>query len=236
MPVGKALPDWTPPPEPPRRSLEGRYCRVEPLDIDLHAEETFDAFSEDESGRLWTYLPDGPFASFEDYRAWLSDPNLEKQWLGHAIISRETGKACGFARYRRGDAANGVIEIGSVVFSPSLKRSRVATEAIFLLMKNVFDLAYRRCEWKCDSLNAASRRAAQRLGFSYEGVFRQAIVRKGRNRDTAWFACIDSEWPELRAAFERWLAAENFDTDGRQRLRLSDLTRPLLFRRDEAQP
>ena len=142
-----------------------------------------------------------------------------------------TGNAVGVASYMRIDAANGAIEVGHINYSPPLQRTRAATEAMYLMMQRVFELGYRRYEWKCDSLNAASRAAAQRLGFSYEGVFRQAVVYKGRNRDTAWYAMIDSEWPALREAYRQWLDPANFDAQGRQRLRLSDLSAPVLKRR-----
>jgi RimJ/RimL family protein N-acetyltransferase len=148
--------------------------------------------------------------------------------LFHAIIDAARHQAAGVASYLRVDPRNGVIEVGHINYSPLLQRSRAATEAMYLMMQRVFGLGYRRYEWKCDSLNAVSRAAAQRLGFSFEGVFRQAVVYKGRNRDTAWYAAIDSEWPELERAFLRWLDPANFDKDGRQRARLSELTAPVL--------
>jgi RimJ/RimL family protein N-acetyltransferase len=151
--------------------------------------------------------------------------------LFHAIIDGATGKAIGVASFMRIDLKNGAIEVGNINYSPLLQRTRAATEAMYLMMKRAFALGYRRYEWKCDSLNASSRAAAQRLGFSYEGVFRQAVVYKGRNRDTAWYAMIESEWPALDQAFTRWLDPDNFDEQGRQRLRLSDLTAPILKRR-----
>ena len=147
--------------------------------------------------------------------------------LFHAIIDSATGKAIGVASYLRIDPASGSIEVGHINYSPLLQRTPAATEAMYLMMQRVFELGYRRYEWKCDALNARSRAAAQRYGFSFEGVFRQATVYKGRNRDTAWYAAIDQEWPALQAAFLQWLDPANFDQDGRQRVRLADLTGPI---------
>ena len=172
----------------------------------------------------------GPFASLDAYRDWMHGVCARDDPLFHAIIDAASGKAVGVASYLRIDPAAGSIEVGHLLYSPLLQRTRAATEAMYLMMKRAFDLGYRRYEWKCDALNAPSRAAAQRLGFSYEGVFRQATVYKGRNRDTAWLSVIDREWPELEQAYTRWLAPANFDADGKQRLRLADLTAPLLNR------
>jgi len=231
QPIGSPLPGWRAPPQPPRSPLAGRYCRVEPLDPGQHARDLYAANALDPDHRNWTYLSAGPFDSFEAYVQWLHAACLGDDPLFHAIIDIETGRAAGVAAYMRMDARNGAIEVGSINYSPLLQRKRAATEAMFLMMARVFSLGYRRFEWKCDSLNAASRAAAQRLGFSYEGIFRQAVVYKGRNRDTAWYAMVDSEWPQLEQAYMRWLAPENFDADGTQRMRLSDLTAPVLKRR-----
>ena len=214
--------------------MTGRYCRVEPLDPERHAAQLHEANMRDASGRAWTYLAVGPFDTFTAYRQWIATVCLGDDPLFHAIIDAATRKPVGVASYMRIDCPNGVIEVGHLAYSPLLQRKPAATEAMYLMMKRVFELGYRRYEWKCNSLNAPSRAAAQRLGFSYEGVFRQAAVHKGRNRDTAWFSIIDSEWPSLRAAFERWLAPANFDQDGRQRVSLSSLTAPLLKARDPA--
>lgn len=211
--------------------MSGRYCRVEPIDLDRHAAELHEANLRDPGGRAFTYLSAGPFDTFAAYRIWLESSCLGNDPLFHAIVDAGSGKAVGVASHMRIDAKNGVIEVGNLNFSPLLQRTRAATEAMYLMMQRAFELGYRRYEWKCDALNAASRAAAQRLGFSYEGIFRQAVVYKGRNRDTAWYAMIDSEWPQLEAAFTRWLAPENFDAEGRQRLRLSDLTAPVLKQR-----
>lgn len=231
QPIGFPLPDWKPPPRPPRTPMQGRYCRVEPIDPERHAAELYEANERDPSGRAWTYLFAGPFDSFDAYLNWMKSSCLGDDPLFHAIVDAKTGKAVGVAAYMRIDPKAGSIEVGNINYSPLLQRKLAATEAMYLMMKRVFELGYRRYEWKCDSLNAPSRAAAQRLGFSYEGIFRQAVVYKGRNRDTAWYAMIASEWPELDTAFTRWLAPENFDPQGRQRLRLSDLTAPILKQR-----
>ena len=206
----------------------GRYCRVEPLDAGRRAAELHEANSEDVTGEIWTYLPYGPFADLEDYRGWLNAECTGHDPLFHAVID-ETGKAGGVAAFLRIDRSNGAIEVGHIAYSPRLQRSRAGTEAIYLMMRRVFEeLRYRRCEWKCDALNQPSRAAAERLGFTYEGSFRQAAVYKGRNRDTAWYSVVDQEWPALRAAFESWLEPSNFDAGGRQQLSLSTMTRAAL--------
>jgi RimJ/RimL family protein N-acetyltransferase len=221
QPIGVPLPNWTARPLPPRSPLEGRFCRVEPLDPKRHSADLFAANDEDPGGRNWTYLPYGPFASLDLYRGWVETICARADPQFHAIIDRASGRAVGVASLMRIDPAAGVIEVGGINYSPRLQRRPAATEAMYLLMRRVFDeLGYRRYEWKCDSLNAPSRAAALRLGFRYEGLFRQATVYKGRSRDTAWFSIIDSEWPALRAAFESWLDPANFDADGRQRASL----------------
>lgn len=224
QPVGAPLPGWSARPLPPQSAIEGRFCRVEPLDPERHAEELYAANSEDKEGRLWTYLPQGPFAALGEYRASLAAATRRPNALAHAIVTRGDGRAAGVASYLAIVPEAGSIEVGSIAYSPRLQRKPAATEAMYLLMRRVFDeLGYRRYEWKCDSLNAASRAAAQRLGFRYEGLFRQATVYKQRNRDTAWFSILDSEWPGLRDAFERWLDPANFDTQGNQRRSLKSL-------------
>jgi RimJ/RimL family protein N-acetyltransferase len=204
--------------------MEGRFCTLVPLDPAAHARELFAANSLDKEGRNWTYLFVGPFADFESYREWLEQVAKSDDPLFHTIIDKESGKAVGVATFMRIDRAHGVIEVGNINYSPLLQRKPAATEAMFLMMRRAFDeLGYRRYEWKCDSLNAPSRAAALRLGFQYEGLFRQAVVYKGRNRDTTWFSMIDREWPALRGAYEQWLAPENFDGAGHQKRKLSDL-------------
>jgi RimJ/RimL family protein N-acetyltransferase len=227
QPIGAPLPGWSPRPVPPPSPMAGRFCRVEPLDCDRHAADLFAANGADGDGRNWTYLPQGPFAAFEPYRASLAAAIGRGKALAHAIIECGSGRAVGVASYLAIDPQNGTIEIGGINYSPRLQKSPAATEAMYLLMRRVFDeLGYRRYEWKCDSLNAPSRAAAQRLGFRYEGLFRQAMAYKGRSRDTAWFSVIDSEWPTLRIAFERWLDPSNFDAEGRQRVGLASLRPP----------
>ena len=228
LPVGHPLTGWQAPPVPPRTTMDGRYCRLEALSAARHGADLHAANSLDRDGRNWTYLSVGPFESEAAYSEWLAKVAPGSDPMFHAIVDTANGKAVGVASYMRIDAPNGVIEVGHLNYSPLLQRKPAATEAMYLMMKRVFDLGYRRYEWKCHSMNAPSRAAAQRLGFSYEGTFRQAAVHKGRNRDTAWFSIIDQEWPALRAAFERWLAPENFGADGRQRASLSSLTAPLL--------
>jgi RimJ/RimL family protein N-acetyltransferase len=225
QPIGFPLPDWTPRPKPPRSAMEGRFCSVEPVDPARHAADLHAANSLDREGRNWTYLPYGPFPRLEDYRAWLDRVSASEDPLCHAIIERESGRAVGVASYMRIDPGAGVIEVGGINYSPALQRTPAATEAMYLMMRRVFDeLGYRRYEWKCDSLNASSRAAAERLGFTYEGMFRQATVYKARNRDTCWFSILDSEWPGLKRGFEQWLDPDNFDAAGRQRCRLSGFT------------
>lgn len=228
QPVGPPLTGWCPPPLPLREPLAGRFCRLEPLDAERHAEALFTANSLDLDGRMWTYLSCGPFATLDEYRSWVEATHESRDPLFFAIVDLQQDSPVGIAAYLRIAPGSGSIEAGYLAFSPRLQRTPAATEAIYLLMEHAFNLGYRRFEWKCDALNAPSRAAAQRFGFSYEGLFRQATVYKGRSRDTAWYAVIDQEWPALRAAFRRWLDPANFTEGGRQRERLSDLTRPLL--------
>jgi RimJ/RimL family protein N-acetyltransferase len=224
QPIGEPVPDWTARARPPRATFEGRYCRLEPLDAARHAADLYDAYSRAGDGRDWTYMSAGPFADAASYRAYAEQAAASADPQHYAVIDRSTQRAVGTLALMRIDPANGVIEVGFVTFSPLLKRTPVSTEAQYLLMKHVFDdLGYRRYEWKCDSLNAPSRQTAARLGFQFEGIFRQAIVYKGRNRDTAWFSIIDNEWPARRADFEQWLAPENFDAQGVQRKSLAEI-------------
>jgi RimJ/RimL family protein N-acetyltransferase len=225
QPIGPPLPGWQPAARPTRTALEGRFCRVEPLDVARHARDLHDANSLDAEGRMWTYLFSGPFADFAEYLAWLEPKPASEDPLFFAFVDLATGRAVGLGSYLRIEPANGVIEVGHLQFSPRMQRMPVATEAMYLMMRNAFALGYRRYEWKCDALNAASRRAAERLGFTFEGIFRQAIVCKGRSRDTAWFSVIDSEWPALDAAFRAWLDPGNFDSAGRQLRGLGEIRR-----------
>jgi RimJ/RimL family protein N-acetyltransferase len=224
--IGFPVPNWHPRPRPPRDPIEGRFCRLELFDPDRHCGDLFDAYAPDTQGRLWTYLPYGPFAEFGAFRDLMRTHFSGPDPLCHAIIDRATGRAAGMASYMRIDPAMGTIEIGSIVYSPRVQKSRAATETMYLMMRRAFhELGYRRYEWKCDALNAPSRKAAERLGFRFEGIFRQAVVYKGRNRDTAWYSILDREWPALRSALERWLDPGNFDGEERQRESLSALTR-----------
>jgi RimJ/RimL family protein N-acetyltransferase len=229
--IGFPLPEWTPPPLPPREPMTGRFCRLEPLDLARHAAALFEADAADTDGRSWTYLAYGPFDSLPSYRAWLSANCLGSDPLFFVILDTGDGRPAGVASYLRIAPAAGSIEVGHLHYAPRLQRRPAATEAMYLMMRWAFESGYRRYEWKCDALNVASRAAAQRLGLSFEGVFRQATVYKGRNRDTAWYSAIDAEWPDLRQAFQAWLDPGNFDEDGQQRTRLSDLTGPILKQR-----
>ena len=225
QPIGFPVPDWQPCQPPSRTAMEGRVCRVEPIDPDRHAADLHLANMADTEHRIWTYMGYGPFATEADYRAWMESACLGDDPLFHAVVDKASGKALGVASYLRIDPGPGVIEVGHINYAPALQRTVAATEAMFLMMCRVFDeLGYRRYEWKCDALNAKSRAAAKRLGFQYEGVFRQATIYKGRNRDTAWFGMTDLDWPAIKAAFEQWLAPANFDGDGRQKVSLSALT------------
>jgi RimJ/RimL family protein N-acetyltransferase len=230
QPIGALVPGWKPSVQPGREPMAGRFCHLEPLDPERHAAPLFEANAAQADGRSWTYLPYGPFEDFASYRAWLDETGRGEDPLFFTILNAVSEAALGLAAYLRIQPEAGSIEVGHLKFSSGMQRTPLATEAMFLMMKRAFDLGYRRYEWKCHAFNQPSRDAAQRLGFSFEGIFRQATVVKGRNRDTAWYSVIDREWPRLRAAFEQWLSPDNFDEHGRQRISLSALTRPLLQR------
>lgn len=224
QPIGTALPEWRGAALPGNTPLVGRYCRLERVDVERHAVALYEAYRDAPDWRDWTYLLAGPFDTFEAYRTYLTGAAKLTDPMHHAVIDLASGKAVGTLALMRIDAPNGVIEVGSVTYSPRMQRTRLSTEAMSLLLKYVFeDLGYRRFEWKCDSLNAPSRAAALRYGFKFEGIFRQAIVTRQRNRDTAWYSIIDSEYRTLQAAYERWLDAGNFDEDGNQIEKLADL-------------
>lgn len=223
QPVGEALPDWRPPPSPRRSTLAGRHCRLEPLDVARHAQSLHAAQELDREGRNWTYLPYGPFADEPAYRLWLANAASTADPLFFAVCDARTGRALGVASHLSIRPEVGVIEVGHIHFSEALKRTPAATEALFLMIDRAFALGFRRVEWKCDALNTASRAAAKRLGFAFEGVFRQASVYKGRNRDTAWYAMIDGDWVSARERIGRWLEPGNFDASGRQRQALGTL-------------
>lgn len=217
QPVGDPVDSWTGAARPDRIVLSGKWCTLEPLQPARHAASLYDAYAAGDDDRDWTYLPVGPFRDFDSYLAWVTEAVAGTDPLHFAIIDNSTGKARGSMSLMRQDPANGVGEVGWVIYSRALQRTVIATEAQALLMRYAFDeLGYRRYEWKCDSLNEPSRRAALRLGFTYEGTFRQIAVTKGRNRDTAWFSMLDTEWPRVRDALDAWLDPSNFDPEGRQ--------------------
>jgi RimJ/RimL family protein N-acetyltransferase len=214
-----------PRPLPPRTVMEGRWARLEPFSVAAHAAGQHAAFAEEPGDDLWRFRDEGPFADEVAYRAFAARTMTGDDPLYFAILDRAGGRPLGSAAFMRIVPAHGVIEVGSITYAPRLKRTRVATEAMYLMARRAFDeLGYRRYEWKCDDRNTPSKRAAARLGFRFEGVFRQHMVVRGRNRDTAWFAMTDDEWPARRAAFERWLEPANFDAEGRQKARLAEFS------------
>ncbi len=218
QPVGAPVEGWTPRAFPAHTSMEGRTCRLEPLDAARHGADLWQAQLLDADGRNWTYLPYGPFASEADHRAWVEDCQGQVDPQFYAIVETASGQAVGVASYLRIVPEHGVIEVGHLNYTPRLQRTVASTEAMYLMMRRVFDeYGYRRYEWKCHAQNAPSWAAAERLGFTFEGVFRNAVVVKGRNRDTAWLSITHAEWPALRAAFEGWLSPANFDAAGQQR-------------------
>jgi len=224
QPIGESLADWSPRSCPADVILEGIFCRLEPLHTERHATDLYAAYSSAPDQRDWTYLSTGPFHNESEYRQFVENASHSSDPKHSAVIDCTTGKAVGTLALMRIDSGNGVIEVGHVVFSSLLKQRPASTETQFLLMRYVFEeLQYRRYEWKCDSLNAPSRQAAERLGFRFEGIFRQAVIYKGRTRDTAWYSIIDQEWPVLKKAFLAWLSAENFDGTGKQRKSLAEI-------------
>lgn len=224
QPIGFSLPGWQPPSVPDRQILQGQYCRLEPLDSDRHAAQLYAAHQVDDASH-WTYLAYGPFENEQDYASWMRGICATNDPLFFAVLDLPEQRPLGVASYLRITPSSGSIEVGHIHYSHALRLSRAGTEAMYLLMRAAFQMGYRRYEWKCDALNEPSRRAAERLGFRYEGTFRQATVYKGRNRDTAWYAIIDKDWPRIETAFQTWLAPDNFDEQHCQRVRLSELTR-----------
>jgi len=216
--------DATPARRPQRRKLEGRGVSVVPLDPLVHGDSLFAGTQGAENENLWRYLFEGPFATRAAFDSYLKQKASSEDPLFYAILDQASGDAVGHAAYMRIEPAHRVIEVGSILYTARLQRTAGATEAMYLMARHVFeDLGYRRYEWKCNALNAPSRSAAVRLGFRFEGVFRQHMIVKGCNRDTAWFSMLDSEWPKRKAAFERWLDASNFDANGQQKVSLSAL-------------
>ncbi len=223
QPIGADLAQWQGAAVPDRETLVGRRCRLEALDAERHAEPLHAAYCEDGDGRNWTYLPYGPFSSATEYRRWAERMQSEADPIAFAIVDAAHDRAVGVATFLRIDPPNGSIEVGHLSFAPALQRSPTSTEAMYLMMRRVFeDWGYRRYEWKCDSLNAPSLAAARRLGFRFEGTFRNHVVMKGRNRDTSWLSILDDEWPALRDGLEAWLDPSNFDASDRQRRALRD--------------
>jgi RimJ/RimL family protein N-acetyltransferase len=221
--VGFFVDNWSLLESPSKTTLlPGRYCSLAPLDINKHAVPLFDVLSLDNQGESWTYLPYGPFHNREDFKIWLQQTQSEKDTLLYVILDNKMRSPIGIAGYLRITPEHGTIEIGHVHFSKLLQKTPAATEAMYLMMQYALEeLHYRRCEWKCNTLNQASHNAALRLGFTFEGIFRQTHVLKNRNRDTAWFSIIDSEWPEVKEKLSAWLHPNNFDTHGNQRVRLN---------------
>ncbi|MBF7051324.1 GNAT family N-acetyltransferase [Streptococcus sp. HF-2466] len=223
QPIGDALPNFKPGDLPKMERLEGRYVIVECLSKDKHGADLYEVYGPDSPADMWTYLFQNPVQSQEEWSVLLDQMLAAQDRFYYAIVDKESGKALGTFALMRIDRGSRVIEVGSVTYSPQLKRTRLATEAQYLLARYVFEeLEYRRYEWKCDALNQPSRYAAERLGFIYEGTFRQAVVYKGRNRDTDWLAMIDKDWPAVKIRLEKWLSPDNFDENGQQIKALSD--------------
>jgi len=234
MPESIDLTNWQPLKLPSPVTVEGHFVRLEPLSAAKHAAALWRAVTGHDE--VWAWLGDGPYASEAELAEALKVKEKGTVARFYAIVPAATGVAAGYGSLMRMDPENGVIEVGNILYSPALQRTPAATEAMFLLAQYVFEeLGYRRYEWKCNAQNSPSRRAAERLGFTSEGIFRQHMVVKGKNRDTAWFAMLDSEWPDRKRSFEAWLAAENFDSEGRQRRTLRSfgpLRQPLRRRTD----
>ncbi len=213
---------WKPARLPERAPIEGETVTLEPLDAARHAGEIYAAVAG--AHELWLFLPYGPFPTEQAFTSWVAQCAASTDPIFYAIVDRATGVPRGIGSYLRMVPQHGVIEVGHLLFTPPLQRTRQATDAIYVWLRHAFDdLGNRRLEWKCNALNAPSRRAAERFGFTFEGVFRQHMVVKDRNRDTAWYSITDTEWPSRRAAFEAWLSRENFDSTGRQRRSLADI-------------
>ena len=205
---------------PDLRPIPGRWMRLDPLHAERHAKLLFQSITGADDG-MWSYLAYGPFASEEVFTKFVQEKQAARDPWFYAFVNRATGETMGMGAFMRADAANGAIEIGHIWLSPALQRTREGTEAIYLMMRHCFDdLGVRRLEWKCDALNAPSRRAALRYGFTFEGIFRQHYIIKGRNRDTAWFSMLDKEWPAIHKGFETWLAEDNFDAQGKEKSKL----------------
>ena len=225
------LSGWAAPPRPDIERLEGQYCTLERL-TPAHSQGLFEAFQADKDDIIWDYLPYGPYKTLEGFEGWMKQYALSDDPYFFAIRSKADDALVGVASYLRIDPQNGSIEVGHINYSPLMQRLPIGSEVMYLMMRWAFEAGYRRYEWKCNALNARSRRAAQRFGFSWEGIFRQAMVTKGQNRDHAWFAVIDKEWQGIKACYEKFLSPDNFDSEGKQITSLSSMTAPLLFALD----
>jgi len=232
MRLGEKITSFVKPPHPKGLSILGDYVKLEPLDFNKHGKQLFEANMEPGGNGNWDYLPYGPFDNEQVYHQWLKTIQSEADPCFFAIIRVSDQHAVGVASYLRINQKDGTIEVGHINFSPTLQRTTEATEAMFLMMRWAFEAGYRRYEWKCNALNLQSRKATQRLGLSYEGVFRQATMSKGRNRDTAWFATIDKEWPSLKVRFEQYLSSKNFTNEGGPKVSLTELNKPYLYKED----
>jgi RimJ/RimL family protein N-acetyltransferase len=217
------LSDWTPRQRPERIAIEGRYVRLEPLDAARHGDGLYEASTVPDAGERFRWLPDTPPESRAAFQPWLEKSEASPDPMFFTVIDKMSGKIAGRQTLMRIDPGNGVIEIGNIYWGPLISRRPAATEAQYLFTKYAFDLGYRRYEWKCNNRNEPSKLAALRFGFQFEGVFRQHMIVKGENRDTAWYSILDKEWPSLRRAYEAWLDPSNFDREGRQKRRLEDL-------------
>ncbi len=231
LPVGPMLADPAPARRPERIVLDGRYCRLEPLDMARHGDQLFAASTPSDAARRFQYLPVAAHKDRAEFDAWCTRSAADNDRLYFAVVDKRTGRVEGRQSLLRIDPSNRSLEIGDIYWGPAITQTQVTTEANFLFARYAFDqLGYRRYEWKCNALNAPSRRAAERFGFTYEGQFRRAAIVRGRSRDTTWYAMIGEEWPAVKAAYERWLDPENFDSEGRQKTALSMLTDAALGR------
>ena len=232
MKLGEIIDKFLEPPHPKGISIDGSLVTLMPLVANQFAEELFLSNAIDKEGNNWTYLPYGPFESQTEYASWVGSFEEGDDPVFFAIVSKKLNKAIGIASYLRINPTIGSIEVGHINYSPLLQKTTEATEAMYLMMKWAFENGYRRYEWKCNALNLRSRAAAQRFGFSYEGVFRQMTIVKGRNRDTAWFAMVDKEWQGIERCFNEFLSEINFDNNGKPKVSLRSLTKPLLYKLD----
>jgi len=223
IPLGDSI-DTRPATRPARVAMEGRHVSLVPFEVASHAADLFELSAGEANAALWAYLAQGPFADLDAFIEYYAIASTRDDPLLFAILDRASGRAVGHATFMRITPADRVVEVGNILYTPALQRTIGATEAMYLMARHAFeDLGYRRYEWKCNALNAPSRRAALRLGFTFEGVFRQHMIVKGRNRDTAWFSMLDHEWPRAKAAFEAWLDPANFNPEGRQLRSLESL-------------